>query len=134
MGNFLEPSLAKYIANRIQKKYDVNSDGMLSFAEFYAMSLNNKDYKFQRLLFRYCKYVVPQKQISIGINIPFYLFLGFTVEKCSVIFFHCGFFIPLQFSDATYDSSISFWPPPLAMISFSLAQAVVYSICLHSIE
>ena len=65
MGNFLQPSLAKYIASQIHKKYDKNSDGMLSFDEFYEMSLR-KDYKFHRLLFRYCKYVVPQKQNSIG--------------------------------------------------------------------
>lgn len=65
MGNFLRPSLAKYIACQIHKKYDTNSDGMLSFDEFYEMSLR-KDYKFHRLLFQYCKYVVPQKQRSTG--------------------------------------------------------------------
>lgn len=65
MGNFLQPSLAKYIASQIHKKYDKNSDGILSFDEFYEMSLR-KDYKFHRLLFQYCKYIVPQKQCTIG--------------------------------------------------------------------
>lgn len=82
MGNFLQPSLAKYIACQIHKKYDINSDGMLSFDEFYEMSLR-KDYKFHRLLFRYCKYVVPQKQCTMGKYTIFKLFA----------FFHCLFAI-----------------------------------------
>lgn len=65
MGNFLEPSLAKCIASQIHKKYDKNSDGLLSFDEFYEMSLR-KDSKFHWLLFRYCKYIVPPKQNAIG--------------------------------------------------------------------
>lgn len=61
MTNFLRPSLAKYIANQIHQKYDVNSDGMLSFDEFYEMSLR-REYKFHRFLFKYCKYVVPPRE------------------------------------------------------------------------
>lgn len=113
MGNFLQPPLAKYIASQIHKKYDKNCDGMLSFDEFYDMSLR-KDYKFHRLLFRYCKYVVPQKQSSIGKTATHISFF-------TIIFHFIRSFASLYtLEDATYDGSIRFWPPPLAMITFSI--------------
>lgn len=79
MGNYLRPSLAKFIAKQIHKKYDVNSDGKLNFEEFYEMSLR-KEYKFHRLLFKYCKYVVPPRPHDEG---NFYEFEFFS---CSIIY------------------------------------------------
>lgn len=135
IGKYLEPTLAKYIANQIHKKYDKNSDGLLSFDEFYEMSLR-KDYKFHRLLFQYCKYVVPQKKISIGkadfFFVVKYSFIisGNLLLLKKIYVFQSAFLF--NFPDETYDSSISYWPPQLAMISFSIVQATVYSICLHT--
>lgn len=73
MGNYLRPSMAKFIAKQIHSKYDVNSDGKLNFEEFYEMSLR-KEYKFHRLLFKYCRYVVPprtQDEDSLGNHLVF---------------------------------------------------------------
>lgn len=68
MQKFLKPSLAKYIAYQILRRYDTDSDGVLSFEEFYKLSLQ-KESRSRRLLFQYCKYVVPpreQKEDSSG--------------------------------------------------------------------
>lgn len=68
MQNFLGPKLSTCIASQILKKYDADFDGMLSFEEFYQMSLQ-KDCTFNRIIFKYCQLVVPpriRREDSVG--------------------------------------------------------------------
>lgn len=68
MQNFLGPNLSTCIASQILKKYDADFDGMLNFEEFYQMSLQ-KECAFNRIVFKYCKLVVPpriRREDSVG--------------------------------------------------------------------
>lgn len=61
--------MPQYLANHILKMSDDDSDGVLDFEEFYQMS-RRQDWMINRLLFKYCKLIVPgprrQEQDEIG--------------------------------------------------------------------
>lgn len=61
MHSFLETPLERHVTSQIHKKYDENSDVMLSFQEFYQMSIVSKNNKFQRMVSKYCEIVVPPR-------------------------------------------------------------------------
>lgn len=60
MRSYLESRLERHIISQIFKKYDENSDEMLSFEEFYQMSVS-KHNKFHRMVSKYCEIVVPHQ-------------------------------------------------------------------------
>lgn len=56
--NFPCRNLPEYLANHILRMSDEDSDGVLDFEEFYRLSLR-QDWLFSRLVFNYCKMLVP---------------------------------------------------------------------------
>lgn len=51
-------NLSGCLANNILQMPDEDSDGVLNFEEFYKLSLR-KEWSFIRVLFNYCKMIVP---------------------------------------------------------------------------
>lgn len=56
--NFQCRNLPDYLANHILRMSDDDSDGVLDFEEFYKLSLR-QEWLFSRLVFNYCKMLVP---------------------------------------------------------------------------
>lgn len=56
--NFQCRNLPDYLANHILRMSDDDSDGALDFEEFYKLSLR-QEWLFSRLVFNYCKMIVP---------------------------------------------------------------------------
>lgn len=59
--NFPCRNIPEYLANHILKMSDDDSDGALDFEEFYRLSLRH-EWLFSRLVFKYCKMIVPSPQ------------------------------------------------------------------------
>lgn len=56
--NFQCRNLPDYLAKHILRMSDDDSDGALDFEEFYQLSLR-QEWLFSRLVFKYCKMIVP---------------------------------------------------------------------------
>lgn len=56
--NFQCQNLPDYLAKHILRMSDNDSDGVLDFEEFYQLSLQ-QEWLFSRLVFNYCKMVIP---------------------------------------------------------------------------
>lgn len=56
--NYQCRNLPDYLAKHILRMSDEDSDGVLDFEEFYQLSLQ-QEWLFSRLVFKYCKMIVP---------------------------------------------------------------------------
>lgn len=57
--NYQCRDLPDYLGNHILRMSDDDSDGVLDFEEFYRLSLR-QEWLFSRLVFNYCKMIVPR--------------------------------------------------------------------------
>lgn len=92
------PDLPKGFAKNLLKTADQNNDGRLDFEEFYQMSREHH-YLFRDMCVRYCKLVIPSRNPIIADE-----------------------------TDGEYERSMTFWPPPLTMIIFSIVEIIFFVI------
>lgn len=90
------PDLPKGFVKNLMKAADQNNDGHLDFEEFYQMSREHH-YLFRDMCVRYCRLVVPSRNPAV------------TDEP-----------------DGEYERSMTFWPPPLTMIVFSVVEILFF--------
>ncbi|XP_055628148.1 rhomboid-related protein 2 isoform X3 [Toxorhynchites rutilus septentrionalis] len=90
------PDLPKGFVRQMLKAADHNNDGHLDFEEFYQMSREH-NYLFRDMCVRYCKLVVPNRNPAVADE-----------------------------PDGEYERSMSFWPPPLTMIVFSIVEIIFF--------
>lgn len=92
------PDLPKGFAKKLMKTADQNNDGFLDFEEFYQMSREH-NYLFRDMCVRYCKMIVPSRNPVVADE-----------------------------PDGEYERSMTFWPPPLTMIVFSIVEIIFFVI------
>lgn len=92
------PDLPKGFAKKLMKAADQNNDGYLDFEEFYQMTREHH-YLFKDMCVRYCRLVVPSRN-PVAADEP----------------------------DGEYERSMTFWPPPLTMIVFSIVEIIFFVI------
>lgn len=96
--NFQCRNIPEHLANHILKMSDEDSDGALDFEEFYRLSLR-QEWLFSRLIFNYCKMIVPSPhrpehdETGKDAHIHFHL-NGFSFLKVKVLL---KFSIPNEF-------------------------------------
>lgn len=103
---------------RLLKKYDKNEDGQLNFEEFYQLS-KDRTWIIRQMVKSYCQLVVaPRKK-----RYRFQIYA--TRSMCSP----CGsmkcFMEPSVYPDG-YEEQMSFWPPTLTMITFSILEILSF--------
>ncbi|XP_058463956.1 rhomboid-related protein 2 isoform X3 [Malaya genurostris] len=92
------PDLPKGFVKNLMKTADLNNDGHLDFEEFYQMSREHH-YLFRDMCVWYCRMVVPNRNPAIADE-----------------------------PDGEYERSMTFWPPPLTMIVFSIVEIIFFVI------
>ncbi|XP_055599116.1 protein rhomboid-like isoform X2 [Uranotaenia lowii] len=92
------PDLPRGFVNKLMKTADQNNDGHLDFEEFYQMSREH-EYLFKNMCVRYCKLVVPSRNPA-AVDEP----------------------------DGEYERSMTFCPPPLTMVVFSIVEIIFFVI------
>lgn len=98
-------SLPSNAARKIMKLGDTNNDGHLSFEEFYQMC-HERNWLVRDYAARYCKMVVPRRDQRMGADEP----------------------------DGAYESSMTFCPPPLTMVIFSIIEIIFFLVDIISLE
>ncbi|XP_053683799.1 rhomboid-related protein 2 isoform X2 [Sabethes cyaneus] len=92
------PDLPKGFVKKLHKQADQNNDGQLDFEEFYQMSREHQ-YLFRDMCVRYCRLVVPSRNPAVADE-----------------------------PDGEYERSMTFCPPPLTMIIFSIVEIIFFAI------
>ncbi|XP_055529532.1 protein rhomboid isoform X2 [Wyeomyia smithii] len=92
------PDLPKGFVKKLLKQADQNNDGHLDFEEFYQMSREHH-YLFRDMCVRYCRLVVPSRNPA-------------TDDE----------------TDGEYERSMTFCPPPLTMLIFSIVEIIFFAI------
>uniref|UniRef100_A0A336KA11 CSON008469 protein n=1 Tax=Culicoides sonorensis TaxID=179676 RepID=A0A336KA11_CULSO len=92
-------------AKKILNLGDTDNDGKLSFEEFYKMC-TERDHLMRDYAARYCKLVVPRRDMRHGIDE----------------------------ADGAYENSMTFCPPPLTMVIFSIIEIVFFLVDIISLE
>ncbi|XP_055628146.1 rhomboid-related protein 2 isoform X2 [Toxorhynchites rutilus septentrionalis] len=107
------PDLPKGFVRQMLKAADHNNDGHLDFEEFYQMSREH-NYLFRDMCVRYCKLVVPNRNPAVadepGSAFQRQISVGTVISE----------------RDGEYERSMSFWPPPLTMIVFSIVEIIFF--------
>lgn len=98
-------SLPSNAARKIMKLGDTDNDGRLDFEEFYVMC-TEKDWLMKDYAVKYCKMVVPRRDHRMGEDQP----------------------------DGAYESSMTFCPPPLTMVIFSIIEIIFFLVDIISLE
>ncbi|XP_059618494.1 LOW QUALITY PROTEIN: protein rhomboid [Phlebotomus argentipes] len=106
------------VARRVMEIGDTNGDGRLDFEEFYQLSRTHK-WMLKPLVVRYCQMVVPSphRTPEDAIGGP----------GCLQITSILGLLIYLL-ADGQYERSMTFCPPPLTMVIFSLVEIIMFLI------
>ncbi|XP_063698716.1 rhomboid-related protein 2 [Culicoides brevitarsis] len=99
-------NLPSNAARKIMKVNDTDHDGRLSFEEFYKMC-TERDWLMKDMAVKYCKLVVPRRDHR-------------TTGQ--------------DMTDGAYESSMTFCPPPLTMVIFSIIEIIFFLVDIISLE
>lgn len=98
-------NLPKCAAKKILTIGDTNGDGKLSFEEFYILCTQS-EWVAKSYAIKYCKLIVPRRAMA---------------QDADEI-------------DGAYENSMTFCPPPLTMVIFSLIEIIFFVIDVISLE
>ncbi|XP_058463955.1 rhomboid-related protein 2 isoform X2 [Malaya genurostris] len=111
------PDLPKGFVKNLMKTADLNNDGHLDFEEFYQMSREHH-YLFRDMCVWYCRMVVPNRNPAIADEPGAASAFQRQISTATVI----------SERDGEYERSMTFWPPPLTMIVFSIVEIIFFVI------
>ncbi|CAO1422679.1 unnamed protein product [Diamesa hyperborea] len=93
--------IPKGIAKAMLNIHDTNNDGQLDFEEFFQLSQQHQ-WVVRDFAVRYCKYLVPSRD-------------GAHADE----------------TDGAYESQMTFFPPPLTMVIFSIIEVIFFAVDIY---